>query len=156
MTTLLLVNATLLWYRNDRIYIRCAGLIAMDAVIVALAGICFHLSVPFLFEGRKGNQGADSYKGGVVPPPEGHVIRHPELRNGAGTVFGMSLGGLGLQVIAVLLWVKFDRLALLRLDLIIQDSKSKFDKLSKSIPSRGVTRLSAAVPLKSSPAEART
>lgn len=106
MTTLQLVNATLLWYRNDRIYLRCAGLIAMDAIIVSLAGICFHLSVPFLFEGRKGEQEADSYKGGVVPPPEGHVIHHPELRNGAGTVFGMSLGDLGLHLIVVLLWVK--------------------------------------------------
>jgi hypothetical protein len=94
-TVIQLAYATLFWHRKNRVYLRCAGLIGLDVVVVGLFGALFHSSVPFLYK----NLGDED-----KPVTDGHVVRHTWPRTATAVVLGFSVVDLCLHVVAVLLW----------------------------------------------------
>lgn len=90
-----LAYASLFWHRKNRVYLRCAGLVGLDVVVVGLVGALFHSSVPFLYKDL-GDEGE--------PTTDGHVVRHKWPRTATGLVLGLSVADLCFHLVAVLFW----------------------------------------------------
>lgn len=100
------INNGLFWHRFDNVYLRCAGLVGIDVLMVALAAALYSLNAPssFEFENEKWEPG--HHRMGKTFSAEDDLIRDLERVDTIRTIFWMSVADLIVHALAVLFWTR--------------------------------------------------